>query len=46
MEVSPIKTQSARKKLGLLPSVVEQHSVSTHDMGALRGMKSLARDKS
>jgi hypothetical protein len=46
LEVSPIKTRSARKKLGKTPSVVDQLLVSTHDMGALRGMKSLARDKS
>jgi hypothetical protein len=46
LELSPIKTRSARKKMGKTPSVVDQHLASTHDLGALRGMKSLARDKS
>jgi hypothetical protein len=46
MEISPIKTQSARKKVGQTSSATEQHSNSTSDMGALRGMKALARAKS
>jgi hypothetical protein len=45
MEVSPIKTRSAHKKLGSTPALGVQQSVSTHDMGALRGVKSLARAK-
>jgi hypothetical protein len=45
MEVSPIKIRSERKKLGSTPALGVQQSVSTHDMGVLRGVKSLARDK-
>jgi hypothetical protein len=45
-EVSPIKTRSARKKQELCLSTIEQPSTTTLDLGALRGMKSLARDKS
>jgi hypothetical protein len=46
LEVSPIKTRSARKKQGLQPFVVDQLFVSSLDMGALRGMKALIRAKS
>jgi hypothetical protein len=45
MELSPIKTQSVGKKNGE-STVTEQLSDTTLDLGALRGMKSLARDKS
>jgi hypothetical protein len=45
-EISPIKMRSARKKQVSLPLVMEQHSGTTLDSGALRGMKALARAKS
>jgi hypothetical protein len=46
LEVSPIKTRSAHKILGLASITGVQTLVSTLDMGVLRGMKSLAREKS
>jgi len=45
-EVSPIKIRSARKKQELSLTTIEKPSTTTMDLGALRGMKSLARDKS
>jgi hypothetical protein len=46
MEVSPIKTHSACKKLGLAYATSEQFWVSTHYLGVLRGMKALTRAQS
>jgi len=45
LEVSPIKTHSARKKLGSTPVMGTQHPVSSLDLGVLRGIKSIARAK-
>jgi hypothetical protein len=45
-EISPIKTQSARKKAVSLASTSDLHLSNFTDNGALRGMKSLARAKS
>jgi hypothetical protein len=45
-EVSPIKTRSARKKQELDSSSSDIPSSSTLNLGALRGMKSLARENS
>jgi len=44
-ELSPIKTRSVHKK-AIQSTVVQQNLDSTHDLGALRGMKALARAKS
>jgi hypothetical protein len=44
LEVSPIKTRSARKKLGTNLSFSAQHLETHLEQGALRGMKSLARE--
>jgi hypothetical protein len=46
MEVSPIKTRSARKKQEQGSSSVDLPSSSSVEKGALRGMKALARAKS
>jgi hypothetical protein len=46
LEVSPIKTRSAHKRLGLASTTGVQNLVPTLDMGVLRGMKSLTREKS
>jgi len=45
-EISPIKTRSACKKLGHQPTSSDRSFSTNLDLGALRGMKSLAREKS
>jgi hypothetical protein len=44
-EVSPIKTRSARRKAGACSYTPDNLPVTSSDQRALRGMKSLARDK-
>jgi hypothetical protein len=47
MDISPIKTRSVRKKKEAMgPSTVETHLPVINEFGALRGLKSLAREKS
>jgi hypothetical protein len=45
-EFSPIKTRSARKKVGTNTTFSAQQLSFNSEHGALRGMKSLARAKS
>jgi hypothetical protein len=45
-EFSPIKTRSACKKFGTNSTFSAQHLTTNTDLGALRGMKALARAKS
>jgi len=44
-ELSPIKTRSVRKKEGTNDSFTTKQNPSNLEQGALKGMKSLARDK-
>jgi hypothetical protein len=46
MELSLIKTRSAWKRAGPTPSTATISIMSTGDLGALRGLKALARAKS
>jgi hypothetical protein len=46
LELSPIKTRSARKRAGPTLPTASTSIPSTCDLGALRGLKSLARAKS
>jgi len=45
-EISPIKTRSAQKKTVTIPTTPDLIFSNISDNGALRGMKSLAREKS
>jgi hypothetical protein len=45
-EVSPIKTRSARRKAGSTNTTSNSLPNTSTDLGALRGMKALERDKS
>jgi hypothetical protein len=45
LELSPIKTRSAQKRAGPSPFIASSSNFSTGDLGALRGLKSLARVK-
>jgi hypothetical protein len=46
IEISPIKTRSARRKEGTCSTTIAIQNSIISDNGVLRGMKSLAREKS